>query len=220
MNFKYLLFDLDGTLTEPFEGITKSVSYALASCGIEENDLENLKKFIGPPLVDAFMEYYGFDETKAKYALEKYRERFSRVGWMENKVYPGIPELLSDLKNDGRILVIATSKPEFFTQNIINHFDLTKYFDSVVGATMDEKRNTKAEIIKEIFDRFKLYGKENEVIMIGDRKHDIFGAKAFNIKSAGVRWGYADDGELEAAGADYIFNNIDELRNFLFSKKF
>lgn len=215
MNFKYLLFDLDGTLTDPFEGITKCVQYALSSCGVEIEDLNELKAFIGPPLVPAFMEYYGFSKEKAEYALKKYRERFSDVGIFENKLFDGIPKLLSDLNNAGFKLCLATSKPEVYAVKILEHFDISKYFDFICGATLDESRSEKWEVIYEIIKQLKLENKKSEMLMIGDRKHDIIGAKKCGIKSLGIYTGYAEEGELEKAGADFICNYLDELRKFL-----
>jgi len=215
MKFKYLLFDLDGTLTDPFEGITKCVQYALASCGVEECNLNNLKKFIGPPLVYGFMTFYGLSEDKANFALLKYRERFADVGWCENRIFDGIPELLCDLKDAGYKILLATSKPENFAKRIIEHFGIDKYIDIAVGATLDGIISEKYEVIAECFRRAGNDMTNDNSLMIGDRKHDILGAKEFNMKSLGVRFGYADEGELEAAGADYIADDITALRDFL-----
>ena len=215
MDFKYLLFDLDGTLTDPFEGITKCVQYALASCGIEVNDLNKLKIFIGPPLIPAFMEYYGLSREKAEYALKKYRERFSTIGIFENRLFDGIPSLLSELREAGYKLCLATSKPELYASQILEHFDISKYFDLVCGATLDETRSEKWEIIEEIIRQLNLKNKKSETIMIGDRMHDIIGAKKCGIKSLGIYTGYAEKNELENAHADFICNSLSDLRNFL-----
>lgn len=218
MKFKYLLFDLDGTLTNPFEGITRCVQYALFSCGINEPDLNKLKPFIGPPLVDAFMQFYGLPKDVAYFALEKYRERFSKKGWLENELFDGIENLLRDLNSADYTIALATSKPEDFAVKILNHFNIGKYFDVTVGATMDNTRSNKSDVIKEVFNRLSLNDSErSSVLMIGDRMHDILGAKENGIKSLGVKFGFATPDELENADADFIVNNIDELRKFLLS---
>ncbi len=213
MRFKYILFDLDGTLTDPFLGITRCVQYALSSCGIDEPNLNKLKPFIGPPLVYGFMNFYGLSKEDAYFALEKYRERFSDVGWSENRLFDGVKELLSALKSKGYKLILCTSKPENFAIRIIKHFEIDKYFDIAVGATLDGTISEKHEVIAECIRRAADITADN-AIMVGDRKHDILGAKEFGMKSIGVTFGYADDGELEAAGADYIVNSIDEIGKF------
>lgn len=215
MKFEYLLFDLDGTLTDPFEGITKCVKYALSACGIDEADRANLKRFIGPPLIYSFMTFYGLSEEKAAFAVSKYRERFSDVGWRENKIFDGIADMLSDLKSAGYKILLATSKPEHYAKKIIEYFEIDKYFNIVTGATLDGSINEKHEVIAECFRRAGEDMTSDNSLMIGDRKHDILGAKRFNMQSLGVRIGYAEAGELEAAGADYIVDDIKGLRDFL-----
>lgn len=220
MSFKYLLFDLDGTLTDPKEGITKSVQYALHALGVEEPDLNRLTCFIGPPLVDSFMEYYDFTREQAKTALAKYRERFQNIGIFENRVLTGIPEMLKSLKSAGKVLALATSKPEPFARKILEKYGLIGYFDEVVGSTMDETRNTKEAVIREVFCRLKLTEEQKkQALMIGDRKHDIVGAKACGIASLGVRIGYAEEGELEAAGADFIRDTVEDMEAFLLERE-
>ncbi len=216
MSFRYLLFDLDGTLTNPKEGITKSVQYALASFGVEEPDLDRLTCFIGPPLVDSFMEFYGFDREKARQAQAKYRERFAEKGIFENQVLPGIPEMLSRLKQAGKVLALATSKPEVFACKLLERYGLAEYFTQTVGSGLDGSLGTKAEVIEEALRRLELSnGDREQARMIGDRKHDIAGAKACGLASVGVRFGYAEEGELEAAGADFIAGTVEELEAFL-----
>ncbi len=211
--YQYLLFDLDGTLTDPYEGITKSFQYALHAFGIEE-DLKNLNPVIGPPLIDSFMNFYGFSKEEAELGVAKYRERFAVTGIHENTIYPGIPELLEDLKNHGYTLCLATSKPEIFAKQILENFDIAKHFSVVVGAELDGTRNYKKDVITEVL---KQLGNPplDKVLMIGDRKQDVDGAKACNIASMGVRFGYAEPGELESAGADYFSDTVEELRTFL-----
>ncbi len=208
--FDYYFFDLDGTLTDPGVGITNSVMYALKAYNIEVDNRECLYKFIGPPLKDSFMKYYDFSEEKAIEAIKVYREYFSVKGLLENEVYEGIPQVLSALRQRGRKLVLATSKPDEFSIRILKHFDLYKYFDFVAAATMDEKRTKKEEVIAYALDELHITDLD-KVIMIGDRSHDIVGAKANHIASAGVLYGYGDASELESAGADYILENVDAI---------
>ena len=212
---KYLLFDLDGTLTDPKEGITKSVQYALSKFGINE-DCENLLPFIGPPLLDSFMDFYNFDKEKANLAIKYYRERFSTVGLFENSPIDGIIEVLKKLKESGYIMAIATSKPTDFAVPICDKFKLSEYFDLIVGSELDGRRSRKSEVINEVLKI--LNASPGEAIMIGDRKHDIIGAKETNMDSIGVTFGYAKDGELEEAGADFIVNTPSELLSYLLEK--
>lgn len=211
--FDLILFDLDGTLTEPKQGITNCVKYALAHFGIEEEDEKKLLSFIGPPLVDSFKELYGFSEEDALLAVEKYRERFSTIGLFENDVIDGAKELLAYLKKSGKIIALATSKPQVFAMQITEHFGLSEYFDIQVGAELDGTRNYKHEVISEVL---KQAGCKDlsKVVIVGDRKHDIQGAKKCNISSIGVKCGYAEENELEEAGADFIFENLYETLNF------
>lgn len=211
-----LLFDLDGTLTDPKEGITRCVDHALRHFGIQTEDLDALTKFIGPPLIDSFMEFYGFDEEKAKLAIEKYRERFSTVGVFENRVYPGIADMLAHLQDAGKTLALATSKPWVFAERILEKFELAPYFSVVVGSELDGRRNAKAEVIAEVLARLQLSKKDRgRCMMIGDRRHDILGAKVNGIASLGVRFGYAEPGELEKAGADYIADSVEQAEALL-----
>lgn len=210
MSYKYILFDLDGTLTDPKEGITKSVQYALKKFDIIVEDLDTLEKFIGPPLTTSLMEFYGFSEEKAVKGVQDYREYFKERGIFENKVYENIEDLLSKLKALGLVLIVATSKPTVFSEQIIEHFNLDKYFNEVVGSNLDGTRSKKGEVIKYIIDKYKI-SNLSEAVMIGDRKYDIIGAQENNIASIGVTYGYGSEEELKAAGATYIVNDIDEL---------
>ena len=209
LNKEFILFDLDGTLTNPYEGITKSVQYSLASFGIDENQ-KNLKRFIGPPLTWAFKEYYGFDDEKAAQAVKKYRERFSTKGLYENDLYEGIPELLDTLKKSGSEIILATSKPIEFSEKIIDYFDLTQYFSFMAGSTLKGERDTKAEVIEYALQEMNITDL-SQVVMIGDREHDIYGAKANNIESIGILYGFGNREEFEKAGADYICDTVDNL---------
>ncbi|AGC68883.1 5'-nucleotidase [Thermoclostridium stercorarium subsp. stercorarium DSM 8532] len=209
-----ILFDLDGTLTDPKVGITKSVAYALKSFGIEVKDLDSLCKFIGPPLRVSFRDYYGFSEEECNRAVEKYREYFSETGMFENRVYPGIEELLKSLKKNGRKLFVATSKPTVFAVKILEHFDLLRYFDDVSGSELDGSRDRKGDVIRFALQKNGLTGLTN-VVMVGDREHDVVGAKENNIDVIGVLYGYGDRAELEKAGADYIVENVENLHSLL-----
>lgn len=228
---KYVLFDLDGTLTDPMVGITTCVQYALAAAGIEEPDLQKLTPFIGPPLKQSFMEFYGFSDEKAEQAVEKYRERFKDVGIFENEVYEGIPELLSSLKKEGMLLSVASSKPEVFVKRILTHFSIDSYFDAVVGSELDGRRTDKKEVVAEALKR--LYEKDAEkaektegtalldaakrkyTYMVGDRKFDIIGAKAEGVISVGVTYGYGSEEELLAEKPDFLAHSVDELKEIL-----
>ena len=210
---QYILFDLDGTLTDPMVGITKSVQYALKHYGIEENDLKKLCLFIGPPLKDSFMEYYGFSEEKAAEAITVYREYFSETGLFENMEYSGIRDVLAELKAAGKRLYVATSKPELFSKQILEHFRLTEYFDFIGGANMDETRVKKGDVIRYVLEENQITDLD-QVVMVGDRKHDILGAKEHGLDSVGVLYGYGSREELQSAGADWIVDTVEELGQF------
>lgn len=214
--FKYILFDLDGTLTDPKIGITRSVQYALYALGIDEPSLDRLEPFIGPPLADSFREFYGLNEEQIATAIAKYRERFARQGIYENEIYPGISEMLAELKRKGKILAIASSKPTLFVEQILDYFDIRKYFDFVVGSNMDGTRSRKEEVVEEALRQMIPAEmipseKKDTVVMVGDRKFDIEGAKAQGITSVGVSFGYGSEGELEQAGADFTVNSVESL---------
>lgn len=218
--FQNILFDLDGTLTDPKEGICGSVRYALAHYGIEEPDLEKLTPFIGPPLIDSFMEFYQFSREQAVEAVEVYRERFGTIGKFENKVYDGIPELLKALHEAGATLAVASSKPEIFVKQILEHFQLDGYFQVVVGSMLDGRRTAKEEVVAEALRQ--LTEKNNGVAldhkttaMVGDRKFDIQGAREHKLHAVGVGFGYAEAGELEKEGADYIAATVEDLKKYL-----
>lgn len=216
MGFKYILFDLDGTLTDSKEGIIKCVQYALKEIGIDEPDLNKLLPFIGPPLVWSFMNYYGLSENEAKKAVEKYRVRFSKVGLFENGVYEGIHNMLEKLTENGKVLAVATSKPYFFAEKILKKYDLEKYFDVVIGSELDGTRGKKSEVIEDALIKLSIdENKKKDVVMVGDREHDIIGAKDNGIKSVGVLFGYSAQDELSDAGADYIVSSVCELLRFL-----
>ncbi len=201
--YRYLLFDLDGTLTDPGIGITNSVMYALRKFDINVDDRTSLYRFIGPPLKDSFERFCGFPPAQTEIAVGYYREYFRETGIFENEVYDGISELLATLKEKGKTLAVATSKPEEFAVRILRHFGLYEYFDLAAGATMDDTRNKKADVIRYALEKLGVSDK-SEAIMIGDREHDIIGANENGLDSIGVLFGYGDLEELEKAGASYI----------------
>lgn len=207
--YKTILFDLDGTLTDPGLGITNSVAYALKKYGIEVENRQSLYSFIGPPLNDSFKKYYGFSDEKAMEAIWCYREYFADKGLYENEVYEGVEQLLGKIKESGRKIVLATSKPEQFAERILEHFDLIKYFDVVAGASMDEKRNKKGDVIKYAMEKGGFTS--DGAVMIGDREHDVFGAKENGIDTIGVLYGYGSRDELEKAGAMHIAQTVEDI---------
>ena len=208
--YKYILFDLDGTLIEPKEGITKCVAYALNKFGIKVKNLDDLTVFIGPPLIDSFMKYYNMSLDDAKLAVKFYRERFQVNGILECELYKNVQETLKKLKEKNKILIIATSKPEDFTNSILKRLDIYKYFDLIVGATLDGSRGEKSGVIKYALDQINIIDL-SEVIMVGDRMFDIFGAKKNNIDSIGVSYGYAIDNELFESNPTFIVNDIEDI---------
>lgn len=216
--YKYILFDLDGTLTDPGLGITNAVMYALKKFNIEVPDRSELYKFIGPPLLESFQKYYNMPEEESQMALQYYREYFKPYGLYENTVYDGIKELLEELKLQGKKLILATSKPEPFAVEILRHFDLQKYFDFVAGATMDEKRVRKADVIAYALESCGIT-ELSEAIMIGDREHDVLGAKEVGLRCVGVLYGYGDLEEMETAGANYIAKNSEDILKIISDKE-
>lgn len=201
--YKYALFDLDGTLTDPGEGITRSVQYALAKFGINVENGQELFCFIGPPLHESFEVYYGFSRPHAMKAVDYYREYYAVKGIFENLVYDGIRETLADLQAAGIKICLATSKPEYYAKQILEHFNLDGYFTAVAGSNMDGTRTKKAEVVERALT---LLGNPDvrECVMIGDREHDVLGGKAHGLDTLGVLFGYGSREELERAGATYI----------------
>ena len=210
---KHILFDLDGTLTDPMEGITKSVQYALGRFNIEVTDRRELIPFIGPPLTDSFEKYYGFSHEEAVRAVWYYREYFAPTGIFENDVIPGIEETLKGLKEDGFSLYVATSKPEVFAEKIIGHFGMQQYFTGVAGSKLDGKRVRKEDVIRYICGGYKIA--PEETVMVGDRHHDVEGAAACGIPCIGVLFGYGSREELTEAGACALAEDPAELGELL-----
>lgn len=214
-SYDIILFDLDGTLTNSKEGITKSVQYALSKFDIHEEDLDKLEPFIGPPLIESFQKFYGFDTKKANQAVGYYREYFAETGIFENKLYSGISKLLAELKENKKRLVIATSKPTVFTEKILKYFDIYSYFELIVGSNLDGTRSTKSEVIE--YALSKLEGVKNEdIVMVGDRSYDIKGAAINKIDSIAVTYGFGSQEEIRYAKPNYIVDSVEELKNLLF----
>ncbi len=210
----YILFDLDGTLTDPAEGITNSVSYALEKFGIHIENKSDLNNFIGPPLAESFKKYYSFTPDEATRAVEYYREYFRDRGIFENLLYPGVPEMLRNLKNAGKTLILATSKPGIFAEQILKYFKIFDCFTFTAGSLLDNTRTNKAEVIEYALASLGIIDR-NRAVMVGDREYDIIGAKETQISPVGVLWGYGSRAELEDAGAVFVAGDIPELENYL-----
>ena len=211
-NYKYILFDLDGTLDDPFEGITKSVEYAMKKFGFDA-DRSKLGCFIGPPLAESFSKYFGLSEADAKLAVDYYREYYRPTGIFEVKIYDGIERLLERLKATGCELILATSKPKIFADMILERYGLMKYFAATFGSELDGTRVKKAEVIDWAYKNYPF--DKSKAIMVGDRMHDVEGAHECNIPCIGVTFGYGDRAEHEACGADFIAESVDELGKIL-----
>ena len=214
MKWDVILFDLDGTITDPKDGITKSVAYALNEFGFRVEDPNALVHFIGPPLCESFTKYYGLDKEQAMFALEKYRERYSSIGWKENAPYHGIAFFLQSLKESGRKLLIATSKAQVYAVKILQHFGLDTYFDYICGTPLDDPNQTKADVIRFALQQANITNNAR-VVMVGDRLHDIVGGHEAGIEAIGVLYGYGNKQELEEYHADYIVESITELSKLL-----
>lgn len=217
--YDIILFDLDGTLTDPGEGITNSVAYALSGWGITVADRTELYRFIGPPLKDSFMEYYGFTPEEADAAIVAYRAYFRDRGIFENRVYDGIEELLKSLKAHGKTVALATSKPEEFARRILVRFGLDGYFDLIAGATMDSSRSRKGDVIAYALESLEtekgIAVSKAATVMVGDRRQDIRGAKENGLDSIGVLFGYGDRTELETAGATHIAPAVEDILSII-----
>lgn len=216
-NYQIVLFDLDGTLTDPGVGITNSVAYALKKYGIEVADKTQLYPFIGPPLIDSFEKYYGFSEEEAKHAVTLYREYFREKGIFENEVYDGIAPMLEHLTDSGKTLIVATSKPEIFARQILEHFQLDGCFRYIAGANLDGTRSKKNEVIEYALEACDVTDR-SAAVMIGDRDYDIIGAQKTGLDSVGVLYGYGNRAELERAQATYIVKTVADLEQLLLQK--
>lgn len=217
MKQKVILFDLDGTITDPKIGITKSFQYALQHFGIQVDNLDALEPVIGPPLKKSFSEFYHLSEDQIERAIEKYRERFSTVGLYENEIYDGMENLLKELSEAGYILEIASSKPTVFVEKICKHFKIKQYFTHIVGSFLDGRRGEKEEVVEEAIRLSK--ATPDHIIMVGDRIYDVIGAHKKGIAVIGVSYGYGGRQELEEAGADVIVDTVAQLREELLGRK-
>ena len=212
-DYEYILFDLDGTITDPMIGITNSVMHALKKFDIEVTDRSELYPFIGPPLAYSFQTFCGLTEEQSQAAIGYYREYYAPKGIFECNLYDGMADVFAELKARGKKVVMATSKPEEFAIKLLKHYNLFKYFDCVAGATMDERIGTKIEVMQMAIDRMGITDM-SKAIMIGDRNYDIDGAKHFGMDSIGVTYGYGGKEELEHAGADYIVDEPMEILEY------
>ena len=207
-----LLFDFDGTLFDTVEGITKSVRHAVNKLGLNP-ELESLRCFAGPPLVDMFMEHFGFDRETAVQATEDFRERYKPIGLYECRVFPGIPEMLAKFKDAGYLLGVATSKPQVLAAELLEREGMLSLFDVLVGSSPDRNNDSKADVLRRAMASLGV--STAETVLIGDTKYDVAGAKQCDVPCIGVGWGYAAEGELEAAGADFIVPDIPALEKLL-----
>lgn len=212
--YTYILLDLDGTVTDSMEGITKSIQYALKHFGIEVKDLNDLRKFVGPPLKESLMEFCHFSTDEAEEGIRKYRERFAETGIYENAVYPGMERLLQELNEAGKQVMLATGKPAYYAEKILDHFHLSRYFKFVGGSGLDGSLSRKDEVIRHVLENNDIQDL-SDVVMVGDRKHDIIGARNTGIDCIGVLYGYGGREELTQAGAKRIVASVDELKRAL-----
>lgn len=212
--YDVVLFDLDGTLSDSKPGIEAGIKYALSKYGIKIENDEQMRKYLGPPIRDSFREFNGFDEETCEQAVAYYREYYSEKGLFENNLYPGMKDLLSSLKAAGKILLTATSKPQEYTDRIVDYFGIRQYFDFIAGSNMDGTRNRKAEVIRYSLDSAGITD-FSKTVMVGDRKYDILGAKEIGIDSIGVLYGYGNREEFEEAGATFIVENVADIAKFI-----
>lgn len=212
--YDILLFDLDGTLTDPEQGISNAVKYSLSYFGVEEKDMKKLRGFIGPPLIDGYMDICGFSYDNAVIARDKYREYYSEKGVLENSIYPGIKDLLEEMKLMGKRMFVATSKPVYYADIILKHFGILSYFEGVFGAEMSEKQHRKSDVIKKVVSNAGELDLKKH-LMIGDRKHDLIGANEVGIDSIGVLFGYGTKEELMEHNPKYIAETVLDLRILL-----
>lgn len=213
---EYILMDLDGTVTNSKEGITKCLQYALQYFGVQIDNLNTLEKYIGPPLEQTFREGFGFGKEQAEVAIEKYRERYVPKGMYENHLYAGMEEALQRLRESGKVLIIATSKPEKFAITILKHFGIDGYFDDICGADPSVNRNTKEEVIRYALEKHELTDL-SDILMVGDRKYDVEGARECGLSCMGVLYGFGNREELEEAGAEYIAETVEDMVQLLIS---
>ena len=214
MSYKYILLDLDGTVTDSAEGVINSVAYSLEKLGYPVEDKSTLMKFIGPPLTESFKDFYNFDEETIQLGVKYYREYYTDTGIFENRLYDGIEHLLKTLKKHGRTVILATSKPEVYAKRILDRFGVSEYFDLIAGSTFDSERNTKTDVLKYAL---KEAGIEDlsTAVMVGDRKHDIIGSHDVGLECISILYGYGNEDEFKEYGADFIVETVGKLERFL-----
>ena len=211
-NFDTLLFDLDGTLTDSTEGIVRCLEYALERMGFDIPEDKN--KFLGPPLYRSFAEFCGMNEEQVNEAVRIFRERYSTVGLFENRVYEGVPEMLKRLRDGGKRIMVATSKPEVYAVRIFDRFGLSQFFERVGGANINGTRNDKDEVIEYVLEKAGISDRSS-VLMIGDRRQDVIGAHKTGLKCMGILWGFGSIEELTEAGADFIAETPEKAADML-----
>ena len=211
--YNVIAFDLDGTLTNPERGLLCAFVYCFKKCGVTYESRESLKKYIGPPLYDEWQKDFGWTFNEASAAIEVFREYYNIYGWWDNEVYPGIEELLSELKRRGKKLVVATSKPEETAKKVLRLFGLDKYFDYIAGASMNGSEDLKWQILTRALNN--VGAEKSSSILVGDRKYDAEGAKISGIDSLGVLWGHGSREELSAAGFEYISESTEDVLKLL-----
>ena len=214
MSYKYILLDLDGTVTDSAEGVINSVAYSLEKLGYPVEDKSTLMKFIGPPLTESFKDFYDFDEETIELGVKYYREYYTDKGIFENRLYDGIPKLLKTLKKHNRTVILATSKPEVYAKRILDRFGISEYFDLIAGSTLNAERNTKTDVLKYAL---KEAGIEDlsTAVMVGDRKHDIIGAHDVGLECISILYGYGNEAEFKEYGAEFIVGTVGQLERFL-----
>ncbi len=214
MSYKYILLDLDGTVTDSAEGVINSVAYSLEKLGYPVEDKSTLMKFIGPPLTESFKDFYNFDEETIELGVQYYREYYTDKGIFENRLYDGIHELLKTLKKHSRTVILATSKPEVYAKRILDRFGVSEYFDLIAGSTLNAERNTKTDVLKYAL---KEAGIEDlsTAVMVGDRKHDIIGAHDVGLECISILYGYGNEAEFKEYGAEFIVGTVGQLERFL-----
>lgn len=214
--YNHVLWDLDGTITEPSKGIFASLHYALKAFNCDVEGDEPLRKFIGPPLMDSFQNFCGMDEQTARLAMEKYRELYAEEGIFQCKVYDGVPELMAKIAASGKKNYLATSKPEVFARKLMDHFGLSQYIEFIGGSDIEETRVQKWDIINYVIESCKLGNKKDQMILIGDRKFDILGAKKCGIQAVGILWGFGSKQEFRENGAELICETPFDVERVIF----
>ncbi len=214
MSYKYILLDLDGTVADSAEGVINSVAYALEKLGYPVEDKSTLMKFIGPPLSESFRDFYGFDEETIGKGIQYYREYYTDTGIYETKIFDGIEKLVKTLKENGKTVILATSKPEVYAKRILEHCGISKYFDLAAGSTLDAERNTKTDVLKYALKEAGITDL-HEAVMVGDRKHDIIGAHNVGLECIAILFGYGNEAEFKEYKADYIIDTVSNLEKFL-----